>query len=118
MTSIISDGVTTITPLVVDGYESGRESGNIVHRIIGVASPDVTFRPALLRAGTLRLVFPVEADADAAVAFHAAGTVFAFEDSDRPSLAMSYVTSGRISCALDDETRDVWVVSVDYQEVG
>lgn len=120
MSNTITIGATIITPDQVDGYTSIRESGNIVHRILGNPSPDVTFRPAQLRTGTLRLVFDSEAEAKAAEDAHATATTTCTLDSDdAPTVAMTYVTdgAGRISRSLDDETRDAWILEVPFQEV-
>lgn len=118
MSTTISDGDTTLHPTVVDGWEASREGQNIVHPILGRANPDVTIRPAMLRNGTLRLVFPLEADAAEAVDLHGDASTLTLASTDRDYLDMTYVVAGRVRLILDDTTRDVWVVEVDYQEVS
>lgn len=116
--STITIGATVITPTVVDGYESSRQSGNIVHQILGTSSPDVTFRPAQLRRGSLRLVFASEAAAKAAEDAHATAGTCELSDGDVETVDMVYVVDGEIRRTLDDATRHVWVVTVDFQEVS
>lgn len=118
MTTITHDG-GVITPTIVDGWSAAREVRTIAHTILGRPDPDVTFRPAGLRAGTLRLVFAAEAAAAAASDALATPQVLTIVDADRSHLAMSFVvTGGDLSVTLDDETRDVWIVEVPYREVS
>lgn len=114
----ISDGTTTITPLLVTGYESTRQSRNVIHDIIGREDPEVTLRVAGLRTGTLEMLVSTLANALALEALHTPGVVMTLADVDLPGLNMDYVTSGDIGVQLDDETRDRWLVTVDYQEVA
>lgn len=114
-----------LVPDVVDGFESVRETQSIVHRVLGRPYPDVTLRPATARTGTLKLVFGNEAAAAHAEAVHAAPGILKLQaafDYDaneviRPTVEMLYVPAGRITRTLDPDTRDVWIVTVDFQEV-
>lgn len=115
--STITDGTTTSTPVAVLGYESKRSGQNIVHAVIGRADPDVTLRPAGLRTGTLTLLFESEADAAECEVMHAAAVVLAMADSDVSTVGMSYVVSGAVTRSLDDASRSLWTVAVEYQEV-
>lgn len=120
MSTVITHASGTITPTVVLGYESEREARTIVHSILGRANPDVTLRPAGLRTGTLTLGFEgatAEADSLEAENVHAAVGSFAVVSTDRDTIEMPYVVSGRITRALDDQTRDAWTVAIDFQEV-
>lgn len=117
MTTVITYTDGTITPTLVDGYTIARESRNIEHIILGRASSDFTLRPAGLRAGTLRLLFPLEADATAAEAALSTAELFSLVTDDRDGLDMSFVVvGGGVELALDDQTRSVWIVSVTFQE--
>lgn len=118
MTTTITAGETVITPTLVLGWETESESRNIIHDILGSPNPDITHRPAGLRAGTLRLLFAEEEDAAEAFTLHRTVTLFQLVSTDRDELDMDYVTNGRIRVLLDDETRDMWVVEVDYREVS
>jgi hypothetical protein len=143
MTATITSGVYTIRPTLIDGYSSTRASQNVVRTILGSAVPAVSLRPALLRSGTLQLIFgdapssgPVyviedgyivllddteagdaETASAQAEALHATGGVFTLSETTRGSVGMSYVVSGNVTRKLDDTTRAVWIVTVDFQEV-
>ncbi|WP_156172660.1 hypothetical protein [Microbacterium sp. Ag1] len=118
MATYITAGVTTITPRLVDGYESEREGGTIVHPILGRREPDVTLRPAGLDAGKLVLLFDVEADALTARNALSAAGVFRLV-SDERTIGMYFVVpeGERLSFRLNDDTRDDWVVEVPFHEV-
>lgn len=108
-------GGTTIPTLVL-GYETSMESRNIIHDLIdgGIAASLIAPRP---RSGDLRLFYPAEADAWASFGLHSLKTTFTLTEASRPSIGMTYVVSGALRLELDDQTRDVWVVTVPYQEV-
>ncbi|MBN9207282.1 MAG: hypothetical protein J0H96_01300 [Microbacterium ginsengisoli] len=116
MASTITTSSTTITPDAVDGFESQRAAGTLVHPILGSSSPDITLRPARLRSGTLRLVFLSETAAKAAEDALSAAAVFTLT-TDRTTLPSTLVITDRITRALDDATRAAWIVTVGYQEV-
>ena len=116
MASTIGDGTTTSTPVLVIGYESKRASRNVLHEVIGRPDPDVTLRPASLRTGTLTMLYATEAAAAACETMHQAAVVLTITDDDLATAGMSYVVSGSITRALTD-SRKLWTVAVDYQEV-
>lgn len=145
MTTIITaeDG-TAIYPTVVDGFESTRQSQNLVRTILGREDPSVAFRPATLRSGTLRLVFASASDGGdglviidgivqslstpaqdgesasaQAESLHASGRKFVLTDTSRASVEMAYVVQqgGQIARSLDSLTRRVWTLTIDFQEV-
>lgn len=118
--STITSGATIITPDLVTGYQSTRDSQSLFHSVIGRAYPDVTLRQTSLRRGTLTMLFAqitAEADSLAAETLHGAGLVMTFADNDRASVGMTYVTSGAVVRELEPETGAGWTLSVDYQEV-
>ncbi|MDR7113880.1 hypothetical protein J2X03_003782 [Microbacterium trichothecenolyticum] len=145
MTTIITHPGGTIYPTLISGYESEQDSGNIEHRIPGRPNPDYSLRPATLRAGTLSLVFrnagtesviyvldedgyvvPIgvpsstaEEASLAAADAHAAGEVLTLANAERASVLMTYILrdGGRLRRRLDPQTRSVWLVDVDFQEV-
>lgn len=113
----ITHSAGVMTPTVVDGYKAARSPRTILHPILGREGDDVTFRPAGLRKGTLRLVFALEADAHAAVAVLATPQVLTLDDPDI-NITMSFVVAeDDIAPELDDETRKVWIVSTPFREV-
>lgn len=118
----ITRGTTVITPTQVLRVDGMQMAGNKVHPIIGRADPDVTLRPAGTRTGTLELGFhglTSEADSKAAADAHALGGVFTLTTDDRVTLTMFYVVrdGGQIARTLEPESRDAWLVTVDFQEV-
>ncbi|KNY06868.1 hypothetical protein [Microbacterium sp. GCS4] len=114
----ITHSAGVITPTIVDGYRASRAARTIVHRIIGRPDPDVSYRPASLRSGQLTCVFAVEADAHAAEAVFSVPQPLTLNDTD-VSIGMTFIVpeGGSIEVELDDETRDVWLVRVDFEEV-
>lgn len=117
MAVTITRGASSVSPRLVLGYQSERTAGNLIHPIIGRADPDVTLAAAGLRTGTLELLCLTLADALAVEDLHAGEGVCELEDTDAPGLGMYYVAAGKIELELDDETRAVWIVRVEYQEV-
>jgi hypothetical protein len=117
VSSIITDGATVTQPLTVDGYQSARQSRHVFNTVIGRAYPDVTLAPATQRRGTLRLVYTTEAAAAACERIHAGTAILTFTDSDLPTAGMTYVVDGSITRQLDPESRFLWTVTIDYQEV-
>lgn len=119
MTSTITHALGTIVPTVVNGYTATRTAETVVHRIINRSEPDVTFRPAGLRTGSLRCVFATESEAKAAYGVLSDPQVFALADDDVPTVDMSFVVAdGDIEISLDPDTRRVWVVTVPFVEVN
>lgn len=119
MSTTISAGATILRPILVDGYSAVRESRNIVHHIIGRQDPDITRRPASLRSGSLRLLFADEAESLQAEDVHANGITFVLTSTERASIEMTYVLAEgqTITRELDDETRELWLVIVPFQEI-
>jgi hypothetical protein len=114
----VSNGTTTFTPTLVHGYESSRATATVVHQILGRSAPNVSIRPAALRTGTLELIFANgEIDSKACEDAHAAGGVFTLSSTEASTIPMSYVANGAIARALDD-TRAVWILRIDFHEVG
>lgn len=113
----ITQGATTITPTLVLGYESPSTSGNILHTLVN-GTVKVSLVPDAPRAGTLKLLFASRSAAFAARALHAASGVFVLADPDVPEIGMHYVRRQEMSIALDPDTRLLWLLSVDYQEVS
>lgn len=118
MGATITDGTTTITPLLVLGYQTNQTGRNVLHDILGRADFDVSLRTAGLRSGTLNLLFGTEADAQAARVFHAAAARFTYTDTDVPSAGMVYVLdAAQMTLELDPDTQRKWTLAVPYQEV-
>jgi hypothetical protein len=103
-------------PLLVDGWEESAETRTKVNAIIG-GGIDYVLYPASLRSGQFVAVYEDESDAAAAFRMHQQAAQFTIEDTDRPSIGMSYIVNGTIARALDDESREYWLVTVPFQEV-
>lgn len=118
MSSTITHMTGTITPEVVNGFESARETRTIVHTVLGRPEPDITFRDPGLRSGTLTLVFATGAASAAAEANLSIPQVLTLTDPDAPEVAMSFVVAGgMIDARLDLDTQTVWTLAVPFQEV-
>lgn len=113
----ISDGTTTLTPMLVLGWSTSREARSVVHRLIGRPDPDVTLRPHGLRTGQMRILCEDMAAALAMEALHASGVVLTIADDDVAATSMSYVVSGQLLVELDPVTLNRWTVTADVTEV-
>ena len=121
MGTTISHAGGEIEPTAVLGYSADRATANIIHPILGRANPDVTMRPAALRTGTLSMGFhgdAAELDSKTAEDAHATGEVFTLVSTDVETISMSYVVAGAVTRMLEDESRDAWIVDVEFQEVS
>ncbi len=117
MTSI-SDGTTTVTPLLIDGYESTRNSRNVTHEILGSNVPAFSLRPARLRSGRLTALLEDRAAAVALESLLAGAHLFTFTDTDTTlSMTFGLDGDGDITTALDRTTRLRWTVAWDFVEV-
>jgi hypothetical protein len=97
-------------------YSTAWRSRNIVHDLIGggIAVSLIAPRP---RGGTLDLLYPDEETAYAAVTLHLEETAFTLSETDRPHVSMTYVLDGEVTIRLDEDTLEMFVVSVGFQEV-
>lgn len=119
MTATITatNGAGTTTPLtILSPWETSWESRNIIHPLIG-GGLVVSLVAPWPRAGEFEALYATEAEAFACAALHGNETSFTLTESDRPHLAMTYVVDGTTRVRLDDDTLEVWVVSVGYQAV-
>lgn len=109
-----SDAATT-TPTQVLGYAALLEGRNVVSDLIG-GGIAVTLIPQRMRSGTLELLYADRAEAWAAVELHRGTDTFTLDDTDVPEVGMLY-TANTIAPALEDQTRALWIVSIEYQEI-
>lgn len=117
MTTTITKGATTVTPITLTGYEATQASGNILHPVLGRADMDVSFNPLGLRTGTLTFLFDTLTHALQARDLHASSGICVLADSDHASIGMRYVASGDVTLSLDDDSRSLWTVAIDFTEV-
>lgn len=113
----LSDGTTTIEPILVTGWQTSRPARAVVHTIIDRPEPEVTLREAGLRVGVFELLFATLAEAAAAEALHTQAVSFTLTDDTVGTLDY-VVAGGDIDVELDDATRSLWLVRVPFQEVS
>ena len=108
---------TYANPLLVLGWETSADSGNILHKLLdGTIVPSLA--PAGMRRGTMRLLFDAGDHQAALAAFelHRQRARFELHGSPNPAQAVRYVLDGQMQLALSDNAKR-WVLSVPYQEV-
>lgn len=105
------------TPVLIDGWTETSTSQNIVNQVVG-GGFDITLQRGSLRSGSFDMLYADEETAFDAFQMHQAPAVFTITDADRSSVAMTYVVDGQITRQLDDESRELWKVTINYQEVA
>lgn len=118
MTTVLSNGDLSSTPIQVLGYTSTRQTGNTLHPILDRVDHDVSLKAAGLRSGTLTFGYSEYLAAIICESLHAAIGVVTLTDDTVPGISMTYVTSGAITVQLEDETRALWTVAIDFQEIA
>lgn len=118
MSATLSSGTAIVAPELILEYRADQLSGNVFHRIIGKASPDVSLADDGPREGVLRCFFPTAAEADAARAALATAAVWTLSDPDVPLVNMTFARRERMTIQLEEETREHWLLDIGYQEVA
>ena len=113
--SSLSNGVDTITPDLILGFESSNDSGTVVHRKLD-GTVDVSIAADSPRDGDLRLFFAAEADAKAARELLIQPTVWTLTAEIDTADGMTFVRQGTMS-AVQQDARLRWVLTVGYQEI-
>jgi len=113
-----SDGISTVTPTLLLGYAATRKSRNVVHEILGLAAPVMTYQPSLLRAGEFKLLFETQGPAVAAHnAFSNRTTTWTYAFTDNTVANMTFaVAEGNVSIELVADTDHVYTVTFPFQE--
>jgi len=115
--STITDGVTTITVPILDGFEGSAPARTLVRTSLS-GEESVTLRPAGPRSGVLSCVMAAEDDALSLHAMARSASVLNLATSLPASVDMAFVMSGGdVSIALD-AARAAWVVSIPFVEVS
>lgn len=119
MTTTITalDGTSdTTSPILIDGWDPAVESGNIIHKLLAPGAIAVVLVGDLPRAGTLRLVYGSDVDAEAARALLARPSSFSLTDSRGAAVAMTFVRDGMLTATMYG-TNGTWTFEVGYQEI-
>jgi len=107
----------SVTVASVLGYTSTIDVPTVVHEIVGVADPDFTVVPGRPRTGTFDLLCLTEADAITLRTLLARNLgAFTLADTTTAMADTTFLVTGSVVFALDDETRLRVVVSCDYTE--
>lgn len=107
-----------ITADLVMSTTHAREMRTVIIDIPGSDEPYVSLERARLRSGRLELFFDDdEVAAERAEQIIAAGGTFTLVYPERLSWEMRFTPTGTLERQLDDETRNHWTVSFDYQEL-
>lgn len=118
MTTSITSGIHSTTPLFVKSWETSQATRNVIHNIVGKSEPDITLKPAGLRTGTFELFYASQEDAENARAVLSLPTVFLVSSDDETWLNdFKFVSVDSISAALDETDLTSWHFSVGFQEV-
>lgn len=118
MTVTITDGASTVAPITATGYQTAQQSQNVFHDIIGRGDPDVSLAPAKLRAGRMETLFATPEDAAAACVVLAQPSVFTYTDTDLPTADMRFAVDGEVALVLEEETRQLCLVTFGYRELS
>lgn len=118
LTILITNGVDTVEPILVDGYDARRETRTLLITVLGATSRAVSFRPAGLRTGTLRMLFETHTEASACLDLLCGGAALDLSVSDDSEYDMTFVAINAPSIELDDDTRGVWWAIADFEEVA
>ena len=103
--------------IFVSGYESGQQIENILHPQLNGTGYNITYRPARLRAGTLRLLFATPAQAAAAITVLLAPNTFTLT-ADVAQVSMTFVLRPGVLRPVLTEDVVPWMVEVPFQEVA
>jgi hypothetical protein len=119
MSSFITanNGAGSTSPVMILGYSTTRDSRNIVRDLIGGGIAVSLIAPRL-RSGSLNLFYSDEAQAWTALNLLSNESAYALTDTDRPDIGMTFVVNGPLALDLDDQTRDLWTITLPYQEIN
>lgn len=118
MSTTITIAASTIMPTLVLGYQTETETQNVTHVLLNSASRAVTLGAESLRSGELQLFFSTESAAWAARTVMKTVGVFTLASTDIAAIGMKFVREGSMRIALDEATREQWVLYVSYREVA
>lgn len=117
MSTTVTDGITTLHPVLWTDYRSTRAANTKAHPLMG-GGVALSLAPASPRGINVALVFDDEAESKQCEDMHAGTGVITITETGRDTASMQYVVVGNIERELDKETAAVWIVSADVIEVG
>ena len=122
MLSIVSTqfDTGTVSPILVNGWETGSRSRNRVHDLLYSPEPVVSLAPAASRSGTLKFLFATASDAAECYRMHRGAAVLTLTlEVGNTARTLRYVVDegGEVRELLDPETASVTIIEVPYREV-
>ena len=115
--STLSDGITTLELYAWTTYDSAREAGTIVHKLVSGRSA-ITLRVAAERNVGIAFAFDNEDDARVCERLLAGASVLTITNPGQlTSVGMQFVTTGSIEVTPDGES-ERWTVTSTAHEVG
>lgn len=116
MSITISSDVGDFTPTLRVSASETIASRNVTHELIG-GGVAVTFGGAAKSTETFEFVFKSEAAAVDAFTKLNTGHVFELIDSNKPTTSRYFSVVGNLERTYQEDSIDVWIVSVDTQTV-
>lgn len=113
----LSDGTTTLNPLLWMDYRSTRDANTKAHPLMG-GGVALSLAPASPRRVAVALLFTDETESKQCEDMHAGTGVITITETGRDTASMQYVVVGNIERELDRETSELWIVSAEVIEVG
>jgi hypothetical protein len=110
------DPATKWSPQLVEGYDVGQQSRNIIHQLAD-GPVAATILPASTRQGTLKLFFLDAASAETARKTLATAGTWTFTDTDQGQESMTFAVDGQLRKTQSDN-RLRWRVEVPYRELS
>ena len=113
-------GVTTTTVhtlLLMLGYEATRRGRNVIHELADSNAPAVVLRTAGLRSGTIKALCATSAAALALETDLKTAQKLEFATTDLTGINMTFVLLNELTVELEDDTRKLFIVTFDFQEI-
>lgn len=116
LTSTLSTLNGSTVPLMLIQFAGARTAQHVIHEILGRSDPDVTFMPTQTRAGTLTFLYEsLDAVAAARDLLALPGPV-TLTQADMPALSMTFVVTGDLEVAPDQQDPYLWTIAVPFRE--
>jgi len=111
----LTDGTTTLHPLLWMDYESSSAANTIVHQLASGRTA-ITIADHGPRRVTIALLFADEETSRQCEDLHRTPTIITITEDGRPTAGMQYITIGPVRRTYDPKG-DVWIVGAEVQEV-